>query len=146
MDFFEEPKKWGLLVFNRNCLHPFLEQSTPGLFGDHPLQLWLPCDCSQILPSQFSYKIITHSLVASTATCLVLLFLCFVMLNIVLYTQLLTPSFTYCRSNRFDRIIMGPKKGASALKTIEYPPDCKEVSTELSKDELHRRLKVCYLC
>ena len=67
-------------------------------------------------------------------------------LNIVLFTQLLTPFFTYCRSNRFDRIIMGPKKGASALKTIEYPPDCKEVSTELSKDELHRRLKVCYLC
>lgn len=35
---------------------------------------------------------------------------------------------------------MGPKK--AVVKTIEYPPDCKEVSTELSKDELHRRLKV----
>lgn len=36
---------------------------------------------------------------------------------------------------------MGPK--TNPVKGVEYPPECKEVSTELSKDELHRRLKVC---
>ena len=39
---------------------------------------------------------------------------------------------------------MGPKKVAA--NAVEYPPDCKEVSTELSRDELHRRLKVTFLC
>ncbi|KAF6027232.1 hypothetical protein EB796_014451 [Bugula neritina] len=34
---------------------------------------------------------------------------------------------------------MGPK--TNPVKGVEYPPECKEVSTELSKDELHRRLK-----